>query len=940
MTTGTLLLGLLNGLTIGLLAVGLVLIYKSNRFINLAHAQLGTLSALLLAKWVLDWGWNWWVAFALSTALGLLTGLLVERVFVRPLRARSASPISLLLLTIGVSQLLLALTYIPDLGPDTSNAPAYPQPFRSTWEIGNVILSGVSVLTLVLAPLLLVTLSAFLRWSSLGKQIRAAANNQDAARLCGVSVSRVSALTWAIAGALSAISAVLAAPTQPSFNVAQFGPYLLMVTLGAAAVGAFVSLPAALGGGLVLGLLNQVVVAERNNAEEAELAVFVAILAIVLVRGKAISRVFASSGAAVPERPVIRVPAALRDSGLVRQAHGWLAAGALVVAIAFPKLPYFRTEGHRFLLVLVLVYAVLGVALTMLIGWGGQVSLGHFAVVGLAAYLTARWSSSGWTLPSLFLVAGLIGAGAMAVIGLPALRVRGLTLAVTTLGFAVIAPAWLFRQEWLVSSNPFGNPVDPPGIALGFDRADTQLEVYYVALAALVLCVATASALRRSMPGRLFVAVRDNERASLAFGVTPSTVKMALLAVSGFYAAIAGVLWASAWRTASPTQFGADVSIAALAVPVVGGLGSLSGAIAAAAAVYLPAFFIGPSVAGLFGDFGQNLGFQLFLAGTGLTVTLLRFPNGIAGVAQQGWQSYLDRKAERAQSRQGTGEVDVPLVTQGVRVRFGGIVALDEPHVVVRAGEVVGLIGPNGAGKTTLMNVISGVLTPERGSVRLFGNEVVDLPADLRTGYGLARSFQDATLFAGLTVTQTVQVALAHRHKVGVISTMLAAPWVRATERRTRREASAIVARLGLTPWADALVSDLSTGTRRICDLAAQVAAGPRLLLLDEPTAGVAQREAEAFGPLIRRLREELDCAILIIEHDMPLLMNVCDRVYAMESGRVIAEGTPEEIREDPRVIASYLGTEEAAISRSHSSEAGPKGRTRPLVAGPTRRST
>src|SRR5204862_1266532 len=151
-------------------------------------------------------------------------------------------------------------------------------------------------------------------------------------------------------------------------------------------------------------------------------------------------------------------------------------------------------------------------------------------------------------------------------------------------------------------------------------------------------------------------------------------------------------------------------------------------------------------------------------------------------------------------------------------------------------------------------------------------------------------------------------------------SAMVAAPWARASERRTQRAADDIMNRFGLTPWADARAWELSTGTRRICDLAAQVAARPKLILLDEPTAGVAQREAEAFGPLLRRIRDELDCSVLIVEHDMPLLMGLCDRVYALEAGTVIAEGTPDEIRHNPRVVASYLGTEERAITRSGTS--------------------
>jgi ABC-type branched-subunit amino acid transport system ATPase component len=146
---------------------------------------------------------------------------------------------------------------------------------------------------------------------------------------------------------------------------------------------------------------------------------------------------------------------------------------------------------------------------------------------------------------------------------------------------------------------------------------------------------------------------------------------------------------------------------------------------------------------------------------------------------------------------------------------------------------------------------------------------------------------------------------------------MLGAPWARHSERRSAAQAAEILERFGLTTWADAPASELSTGTRRICELAAQVASGPKVLLLDEPTAGVAQREAEEFGPMLRRLRDELDCSVLIVEHDMPLLMGVCDRIYALSAGSVVAEGTPAEIRNNPTVIATYLGTNEAAVARS-----------------------
>ncbi|HET6810026.1 MAG TPA: ATP-binding cassette domain-containing protein [Acidimicrobiales bacterium] len=959
MSLGSWVLGLLNGLTIGLLAVGLVLVYKANRFLNLAHAQLGTLSALLLAKWVLDWGWSWWVAFILAVVVGVATGLLVERFFIGTLRRRGATPVRLLLMSVAVSFVLLGLTFVPSLGPNMNKAPMFPQPFSSSATVGGVVLTGMWILTAALVPALVLGLAAFLRFTTIGKGIRAAANNPDAARLCGISVSKVSAITWGLAGGLSAVSAVMQAPTQPSFNLPSLGPYLLMLTLGAAAFGAFVSLPWAFAGGIVLGLISQNVSAITSDASQAELAVFVAIFLVVFLRGRSIGRVFALTGGLAEATPVTRIPAVLRNSPLVRHQRAWMGAAAVLVALIFPKFPYFDTAGHRFLLILVLVYALIGIGLTMLIGWAGQVSLGHFAVVGLGAYLAARWGPH-WSLPAVLLVAGVIGAAVMVLVGLPALRVGGLALAVTTMAFAVICADWLYRQDWVGSSQSFVN-INPIGLGPDLGTPSSQLSIYYVALVVLVLGGAGAAALRKWGPGRLVIATRDNENAVSSFGISPATVKLMILAVSGLYAAVAGVLWADAWKVASPDQFTADFSVAIIAIPVIGGLGSVSGAVAAAVVIYATTFFVGPSVSSVFGNFGHNLGFQLFLAGIGQAIVLLQWPRGLAGLCQTVWQRYLERRAplvetwapvyeeepevtvpasgtpdlltgspaapgpaarssrpgrSRAASAGRNGKAPV-LATEGIGVRFGGVVALDGPDINVRPGEIVGLIGPNGAGKTTLMNVVSGVLRPDQGSVRIYGREVADLPPDFRAAFGVARTFQDARLFGGLTVTETLQVAMTYQHKVGAVSAMLGAPWAQAAEVRTRMAAEEIVDRFGLRPWADTLTSELSTGTRRICDLAAQVAAGPDLLLLDEPTAGVAQREAEAFGPLLRRIRDELDCSVLIVEHDMPLLMGLCDRVYAMEAGRVIAEGTPVEIRNDPRVVESYLGTGETAIRRS-----------------------
>jgi ABC-type branched-subunit amino acid transport system ATPase component/ABC-type branched-subunit amino acid transport system permease subunit len=913
-----LVLGFITGLTYGLLAVGIVLIFRASRFINLAHAQLGIVSALLLGRLVLDLGMSYWLGLPLVLVLGVGIGLVIERVVIRRMLRLRRNTVSLLLVSVGVAQLLLALAYIPRIGPsaDALYRSGYPVPFDVRIEVGSFLLRGQHVLILILVPAVILGLTAFLRWTILGKTIRAAATNPDAARLCGVSVTRVSAIAWGIAGGLSALTAVLQAPSQGSFNAAALGPALLLRALGAAALGGFTSIPAALVGGVVIAEAEHITLALRHESGSAELLVFLTVVAILFARGRVIAAAARTSDSAADESPARPVPpAAVQDRLLVRHAARLAGVVALLLALLVPLLPSLDSEARRFQLVIILVMAIAGVSLTMLVGWAGQVSLGHFAVLGFGAYLAAKLGAHDLSLPLVLVIAGLLGAGLMALVGLPALRLRGLTLAVTTLGLAVVAPAWLFHQSWLGAQGQSAVVIPRTGF-VGLGHLGSQLGIYYAALALLLLTLGAAAGIRRNLPGLLVLAVRDNERAVSSFGVAPTTVKLMILAISGGFVAMAGVIWGTAWQTVSVDLVPPGASLVLLAIPVIGGLGSLWGAVAGALFVYVPAFFISPLLTPLFGEFGKQIGFQLALAGLGLVVMPLMYPGGLAGIASQKWQRYLNRLADDVATT-APDEGGQPLSVAGISKRFGGLKVLEDVSIEVGPGEVVGLIGPNGAGKTTLMNIISGDLPGDAGTVCVHGRDVSDLPTYFRAHLGLGRNYQDATLFAGLTTREVIQVALSRTHRVGMLSALLAAPWARWSERRSARQANEILQRFGLQDYADVRTAELSTGTRRICELAAQVASAPKVLLLDEPTAGVAQREAEAFGPLLRRIREELDCSIVIIEHDMPLLMSVCDRVYALSAGSVIAEGPPEEIRADPQVIATYLGTSDTAVARS-----------------------
>ncbi len=248
------------------------------------------------------------------------------------------------------------------------------------------------------------------------------------------------------------------------------------------------------------------------------------------------------------------------------------------------------------------------------------------------------------------------------------------------------------------------------------------------------------------------------------------------------------------------------------------------------------------------------------------------------------------------------------LETRQVGKRFGGIAALEGVDLQVEAGEIVGLLGPNGAGKSTLFNVIGGFLKPDAGQVLLDGEDVGHLLPYERVAAGMGRTFQHVRLFRNLTVYENLVVA-QHRHlSGGSFSAMLRLPSWRRDERVARERVEAMLDVVNLRPWRDAYPTQLSYGTLRFLELASVLSLEPRILLLDEPASGIAQKEVEALGPLLTRVRDEQGCALLLIEHDMRLLLSVSERVIALDFGRVIAEGTPDEVVSNDRVLESYLG--------------------------------
>jgi branched-chain amino acid transport system ATP-binding protein len=258
------------------------------------------------------------------------------------------------------------------------------------------------------------------------------------------------------------------------------------------------------------------------------------------------------------------------------------------------------------------------------------------------------------------------------------------------------------------------------------------------------------------------------------------------------------------------------------------------------------------------------------------------------------------------------------LSVRDVSISFGGVRALDHVSLSVEPGEILGLIGANGAGKTTLFDAISGI-APASGTIMLQDKDISSMAIHDRARAGLGRSFQDARLFHTMTVLETLKVASERHLSRGprVIGTLLGSVGVMEGERSATRRAQELIDTVGLGDYRDKLISELSTGTRRVVDIAGLLIQRPSVVLLDEPSSGIAQKEAEALGPLLLRMRDELGCAMVVIEHDMPLLLGIADRLLCLETGQVIAEGSPDDVIADPAVVRSYLGGDGVAVRRS-----------------------
>ena len=578
--------GVMLGLTYGVFGAGIVLIYRSSRVINFAYGEIGALAAVVFAKAVLDWGWNYLVAIIVASAGAALLSACVELTVVR--RLFDAPRVILFVATLGVAQVVLLLRFV---FPPRESFGLYPRAFQVDWQVAGVDIRGEHLAVLVFVPLITAAIWFFLAHTRTGLAIRASADNADAATLAAIRVRRSSTLVWTIAGGLAGAAAVLSGPINATLvggtGSQAVGPGLLLRGLVAALIGGMISIPLTVVGGVVVGVLEALlyfnVIATPSLVD---IVLFAFVLLLVLFRRRLGRSEQAGTGAwsfSPRSRPV---PPALRPLGWVRRLP-WLA-GLLALALAALLPLVATTSADRFLYSRMLLFAIVGLSVTLLTGWAGQLSLGQFAFVGIGGFSAASLVHAGLTFPLAVLAGAVIALLAALVVGAPSVRIRGLFLAITTLAFAIATASWLLTRSVFFDS---GLAELPRGEIAGVDL-HSQGTYYYLCLAVLAATVVVVARLRRRGIGRRMIAVRENERAAAAFTVSPTRAKLTAFAISGAMCGLAGGLLAGLFVQFDHNSFPVDASIQVVAIAVIGGLGSVAGPLLGALYVIgVPAIF-------------------------------------------------------------------------------------------------------------------------------------------------------------------------------------------------------------------------------------------------------------------------------------------------------------------------------------------------------------
>jgi len=697
-----------------------------------------------------------------------------------------------------------------------------------------------------------------------------------------------------IGGAVAGMAGILISPLTPLTPIT----YTLFVVpaLAAAVVGGFQNLLPTVAAGIAIGMLQSEAITLSGQhswmpkSGAPELVPLVVILIALLLTASAMPM----RGALV-RLPIGRAP---RPRSLTLPT----IVGSLVGVVAL-----VATHGSaRAAVIGSLIAAVIGLSLVVVTGFAGQVSLAQLALAGVGAFTLSGLTQS-WGVPFPFapLLAALASTVVGVVIGLPALRLRGLTLGIATLALAYgISAAW-FRNTQIVSSS--GARVTQPklfglDLSVGIGRAFPRIEFGLLCLAVLVITALAVARLRVSALGSAMLAVRSNERSAAGIGVNVVRVKILSFAIASFIAGIGGSLLAYRRSVVTYDSFATFGGLTLLATAYLAGITSVSGGVIAGGLATGGIVYFGLDRGGNLGDWFE------IINGVALIAMVIANPEGIANLGHRLADQLARVRSGRAKPepvvaaapaaataaepsvrRNDRAAGGAVLEVAGLTVVYGGVVAVSDVSLAVEPGKVVGLIGPNGAGKTSVIDAITG-FAAAKGTVHLLGEPVEHLATHTRVHRGLARTFQAVELYDDLSVEENIRAALS------------------AVPRDQRRTATTKVLELvGIAELRDRSAGELSQGQRQLVSIARASAVNPSVLLLDEPAAGLDTGESKWLGERIRNIAST-GVGVLLVDHDVALVLGVCDYIYVLNLGRVIAQGTPAEVRSDRGVAEAYFG--------------------------------
>ncbi|HEY1919473.1 MAG TPA: branched-chain amino acid ABC transporter permease/ATP-binding protein [Streptosporangiaceae bacterium] len=900
-------LGLGIGAVYGLLAQGLVLIYRGSGVLNFAHGAMAMAGAFVFYELHVLRGWAFAPALIVAAvSLGII-GALVQLLILR--RLRNASALTRLIATVGVLAVLEGIATIRYGGQDDLVPSSIPQ---HPITIGHIIVPEDRLWLLAIAIVITIALSAISRFTVWGMASSVTPHNPRAARALGWSPEVFATATWVVGSMLAAIAGALIVPIT-GLQVETL-TLIVIAAMAAALGGGFSSFWLTLLAGVVIGIGQSEMAEYVTQPGVAESLPFLVIMVVLIVRGR---------GLPVRGELMARLPRL--GTGAINKPALFGSAALLVVLllVVFPG-------GWATAIGFELAVGVVLLSVVVVTGYTGQLSFAQFAMAGLGAFVAGRLVASAHWPFEVALVIGVVVAVPIGVIfGLPALRTRGVNLAVVTLGLGLAVDDIVFNNP-SYTGGVAGTPVGAVHfLGVNLDPLAYPARYAVFCLVWFVIAALAVTNMRRGEIGRKLIAVRANERAAASLGISVTGAKLYGFAFGSAVAALGGILMGFQNYSIVYSSYDPISSINGISDTVIGGLGFATGPLIGSA------FANGSILSLILNHFGSLDPWLGLIGGIAVLLVLLQHPEGMADTISRSrvtrWlvkRTATQRKADssvalaafgglapadRASVARTTGEPapagagSAGLTVRGLSIRFGGVVAVDNVSFEVPLGQIVGLIGPNGAGKTTAIDAITGFVHAS-GTVRLGGVELTRLSAFRRSAAGLCRSFQSLELFEDLTVLDNLRTATGRRSRWLDLSAL-----VRVRRVPLSDATLSAIRDFHLEPHLDRVPTELSYGQRRLVAIARAVATSPTVLLLDEPAAGLDDSETAELTELILALARRTGIGILLVEHDMNVIMRICDRVIVLDRGAKIADSTPAGIRHDPRVVAAYLGDRGAA---------------------------